>query len=86
MREKYESLSVAVLRDVAKSRGLRHLSGLKKSELVELMLEEDKKDVLKEENAEGDTEEKAEAGTEQKPEEGTEAKAEAGSSEAAGEA
>ena len=50
------------------------------------MLEEDKKDVLKEENAEGDTEEKAEAGTEQKPEEGTEAKAEAGSSEAAGEA
>lgn len=86
MREKYESLSVAVLRDVAKSRGLRHLSGLKKSELVELMLEEDKKDALKEENAEGDTEEKAEAGTEQKPEEGTEAKAEAGSSEAAGEA
>ncbi len=86
MREKYESLSVAVLRDVAKSRGLRHLSGLKKSELVELMLEEDKKDALKEENAEGDTEEKAEAGTEQKPEEGTEAKAEAGPSEAAGEA
>ena len=48
MREKYESLSVTVLRDVAKSRGLKHLSGLKKKELVELMLEEDKKDALKE--------------------------------------
>ncbi len=43
MREKYESLSVTVLREVAKARGLRHLSGLKKSQLVELMLEEDEK-------------------------------------------
>ncbi len=43
MREKYESLSVTVLRDVAKSRGLRHLSGLKKSELVDLMLKEDER-------------------------------------------
>lgn len=58
MREKYESLSVTVLRDVAKSRGLKHLSGLKKSELVERMLEEDKKDAMKEQNAEGKTEEK----------------------------
>ncbi len=44
MREKYESLSVAVLRDVAKARGLKNLSGLKKSELVELMLREDEKE------------------------------------------
>ncbi len=43
MREKYESLSVTVLREVAKSRGLRNLSGLKKGELVSLMVEEDKK-------------------------------------------
>ena len=57
MREKYESLSVAVLRDVAKARGLKHLSGLKKKELVELMLEEDKKDALKEDALE-ETEEK----------------------------
>ncbi len=57
MREKYESLSVAVLRDVAKARGLKHLSGLKKKELVELMLEEDKKAALKE-DAVGETEEK----------------------------
>ena len=43
MREKYESLSVTVLREVAKARGLKHLSGLKKRELVELMLQEDEK-------------------------------------------
>ncbi|MFP3154137.1 transcription termination factor Rho [Lachnospiraceae bacterium ZAX-1] len=44
MREKYESLSVITLRDIAKARGLKHLSGLKKSRLVELMLEEDERD------------------------------------------
>lgn len=86
MREKYESLSVAVLRDVAKSRGLKHLSGLKKSQLVELMLEEDKKDALKEESTEGDTEEKAAAGAEGKPGEGTEDKKDAGISETEGKA
>lgn len=48
MREKYESLSVTVLREVAKARGLKRLSGLKKSELVELMLKEDEKDAAKE--------------------------------------
>ena len=66
MREKYESLSVAVLRDVAKSRGLKHLSGLKKSELVERMLEEDRKVALKGEDAEGKTEEKLAGRTEEK--------------------
>ena len=55
MREKYESLSVTVLREVAKARGLRHLSGLKKKELVELMLREDEKAAS--ENQENDTEE-----------------------------
>ena len=44
MREKYESLSVVSLREVAKARGLRHLSGLKKSQLVDLMLQEDEKE------------------------------------------
>lgn len=48
MREKYESLSVTVLREVAKARGLKNLSGLKKGELVERMLEEDKKTAKKE--------------------------------------
>ncbi len=66
MREKYESLSVAVLRDVAKSRGLRHLSGLKKSELVERMLEEDRKEALKGESTEGKTEENTAERTERR--------------------
>lgn len=48
MREKYESLSVTVLRDLAKARGLKGLSGLKKSGLVELMLAEDEKEAKKE--------------------------------------
>ena len=41
MREKYESLSLAVLRDLAKARDLKGISTLKKAELVELMLAED---------------------------------------------
>lgn len=51
MREKYESLSVTVLRDLAKARGLKGLSGLKKSELVERMLAEDEKEAKKEQEA-----------------------------------
>ena len=58
MREKYESLSVTVLRDLAKARGLRHLSGLKKKELVELMLAEDEKEAGNEKKAEEVKEEK----------------------------
>ena len=43
MREKYESLSVVVLKELAKSRGLRNISALKKSQVIELMLAEDEK-------------------------------------------
>ncbi len=41
MREKYESLSLVVLRDLAKARGLKSISSMKKSDLVNRMLEED---------------------------------------------
>ena len=41
MRVKYESLSLAVLRDLAKARDLKGISTLKNAELVELMLAED---------------------------------------------
>lgn len=44
MREKYESLSASELREVAKARGLKGISGLRKDELVERMLEEDAKE------------------------------------------
>ncbi|MDE6981969.1 MAG: Rho termination factor N-terminal domain-containing protein, partial [Lachnospiraceae bacterium] len=67
MREKYESLSVTVLRELAKARGLKNLSGLKKSELVERMLKEDEKEK---------PEEKQETGTEEKPEAKAEPRAE----------
>ena len=43
MREKYESLSVAVLRDLAKSRGIAKVSTMKKAELIEAMVAEDEK-------------------------------------------
>ena len=44
MREKYESLAVAVLRDLAKARGIKNCSAMKKSELVEAMLARDEKE------------------------------------------
>ena len=44
MREKYESLSLAVLKDLAKTRGLKGISAMKKAELIERMLQEDEKE------------------------------------------
>ena len=44
MREKYESLSLATLKDLAKARGLKGISTLRKPELIERMLEEDAKE------------------------------------------
>ena len=56
MREKYESLPLATLRDLAKAREMTGISTLKKAELVEAMLEQDEKDKLKNEKAELDIE------------------------------
>ena len=44
MREKYESLPLSTLKDLAKARGLKGISTMKKAELVERMLEEDEKE------------------------------------------
>ena len=41
MREKYESLSLATLKELAKARGLKGISTLRKPELIERMLHED---------------------------------------------
>lgn len=43
MREKYESLSLAVLRDVAKNRGIKGTSTMRKEAVIEAMLSEDAK-------------------------------------------
>ena len=44
MREKYETLSLATLKELAKGRGMRGISTLKKGELIEAMLRQDEKD------------------------------------------
>ena len=51
MREKYESLPLATLRDLAKAREMTGVSTMKKAELVEAMLEQDERDKLKNEKA-----------------------------------
>ena len=43
MKEKYESLPYETLKDLAKARGLKGISTMKKAELIERMLEEDEK-------------------------------------------
>ena len=56
MREKYESLSLAVLKELAKSRGLKGISVLRKPEQIERMLQEDEREKASGENREEHTE------------------------------
>lgn len=58
MREKYETLALTVLRELAKARGLRGISGLKKSDLIDRMVSEDEK--LKEQNRQAKSEKELE--------------------------
>jgi len=44
MKEKYESLSLAVLRDLAKARAIKGTSTMKKADVIEAMLKEDAKE------------------------------------------
>lgn len=43
-REKYESLPLATLKDLAKARSMKGISTMKKGELIEAMLTQDEKD------------------------------------------
>ncbi|MBR2766307.1 MAG: transcription termination factor Rho [Blautia sp.] len=64
MREKYETLSLAVLRELAKARGLKSISGLRKPELIDRMVEEDEKEAA----ASGsDAQDAADSGTQDVP-------------------
>ena len=47
MREKYETLSAAVLKDLCKVRGIKGISKMKKEELIEAMLRQDEIDAEK---------------------------------------
>ena len=51
MREKYESLQLVQLKELAKARGLKGVSIMKKAALIELMLAEDEKEKAKAEAA-----------------------------------
>ena len=44
MREKYESLALVDLKEIAKARGIKGTSGMKKAEIIEAMLLEDEKE------------------------------------------
>ena len=50
-REQYKSLQLVQLKELAKSRGLKHISGLKKDELIDRMLEEDAREAAEKETA-----------------------------------
>ena len=43
MREKLETLSLVQLRDIAKQNGIKKISTLKKDELIDVLLEFDRK-------------------------------------------
>lgn len=47
MREKYESLALVALKELARARGIKGCSAMKKSDLVDAMLSEDEKDKAK---------------------------------------
>ncbi len=47
MREKYETLPLATLKDLAKARGIKGISTMKKAEVIEAMLREDEKENAK---------------------------------------
>ena len=61
-REKYESLPLATLKDLAKARKMRGISGMKKGELIDAMLALDEKEKQKEASEEAKEEVREEMG------------------------
>lgn len=55
MREKYESLPLATLKELAKTRGLKGISTMKKAEVIELMLKEDENEKKKKKKSSQET-------------------------------
>ena len=48
MREKYESLPLTSLKEIAKARGVKGVSTMKKADIIELMLKKDEQDKAEE--------------------------------------
>ncbi len=71
MREKYESLALVQLKELAKVRGIKGVSAMKKADVVEAMLAEDEKDKSKETGV-GPAESGADRTVEKPAERGTE--------------
>ena len=67
MREKYESLPLVELKALAKARGLKGISTMRKPELIERMLEEDKKEAAEKEAAKPEEVKKEAAAKEKAP-------------------
>lgn len=65
MREKYESLSAAVLKELAKARGIKSVSAMKKSQVIEAMLEADAREAQEKQEQEKETKTDREAPQEQ---------------------
>lgn len=51
MKEKYESLSLAALKDIGKARGLKSISAARKANLIEMLLELDEKEKREKNNS-----------------------------------
>ena len=45
-RERYESISLHDLREIAKNRGMRRISTLKKADLIDAMLKKDEEEAI----------------------------------------
>lgn len=52
MKEKYESLSLTVLKDLAKARGMKGISAMKKGALIDAMVAQDEKEEQEQQQAE----------------------------------
>ena len=66
-REKYESLPLATLKDLAKARKMRDISTMKKSDLIDAMLAQDEKE--KQEVAQAEAKEEVKESFKEKKEE-----------------
>ncbi|MCR5670675.1 MAG: transcription termination factor Rho, partial [Butyrivibrio sp.] len=71
MREKYETLKLNDLRDIAKKRGIKGATGMKKSEIIDLMCELDEKEKQAAQAAEKPAVKKEKAQDADKPEKKT---------------